>query len=108
MTGGRSSRDKGNRMERALVRQLQLAGFAAERVPLSGAAGGSYLGDLTVPLLGRDLVVEAKAKKDGFAQLYGWLPGRDLLVVKADRKEPLVVLPLRLAISIAAQAEKNK
>lgn len=108
MTGGKAARQKGNRMERALVLQLQAAGFAAERVPLSGSAGGSYLGDLTVPLLGRDQVVEAKARKDGFRQLYDWLESRDLLVVKADRREPLVVLPLRLAIEIAAAAEHNK
>jgi hypothetical protein len=48
--GGRASRDKGNRLERAIVRLLQGHGLAAERVPLSGAAGGSYLGDLTVPV----------------------------------------------------------
>ena len=108
MSGGRASRDKGNRMERALVLQLQAAGFAAERVPLSGSAGGSYLGDLTVPLLGRDLCVEAKARKDGFRELYRWLAERDLLVVKADRREPLVVIPLRLAIEIATAAERGR
>lgn len=59
--GGRRSRDKGNRVERAIVRALQDAGLGAERVPLSGSAGGSYTGDLTVPVLGRDLVVEVKA-----------------------------------------------
>jgi hypothetical protein len=51
MTGGRGARQKGNRLERALVRALQDHGFAAERVPLSGSAGGSYTSDLTVPLL---------------------------------------------------------
>ena len=105
MTGGRASRQKGDRMERALVKTLQAAGFGAERVPLSGSAGGSYKGDFTTPLMGRDLVVEAKARADGFATLYGWLESRDLLVVKADRKEPLVVLPLSLAVQIATAAE---
>jgi len=33
--GGRRSRDKGNRTERAIVAFLQDNGFAAERVPLS-------------------------------------------------------------------------
>ena len=36
--GGRASREKGNRGERAVVRFLQARGFAAERVPLSGSA----------------------------------------------------------------------
>ena len=106
--GGRRSRDKGNRAERTLVRFLQDRGFAAERVPLSGSAGGSYLGDVSVPLLGVDRVVEVKVRADGFRELYRWLEGRDLLVIRADRLEPLVVLPLRLAAEIAAAAERGK
>jgi hypothetical protein len=77
-------------------------------VPLSGSAGGSYLGDITVPLLGRDLRVEVKVRGGGFAQLYAWLADRDLLIVRADRNEPLVVVPLRLATEIALAAERNK
>src|SRR6516225_3533944 len=69
----RKSRDKGLRMERAIVRFLQDRGFAAERVPLSGAAGGSYLGDVTVPILGVDRVAEVKVRASGFGQLYAWL-----------------------------------
>ena len=108
MTGGRASRQKGNRVERQLVAQLQAAGFAAERVPLSGSAGGSYIGDFTVPLLGVDRCVEAKARANGFVELYRWLEARDILVVKADRREPLVVVPLRLAIEIATAAERGR
>lgn len=108
MAGGRRSRDKGNRVERAIVRALQEHGLGAERVPLSGSAGGSYVGDLTVPLLGVDRVVEVKARANGFAQLYDWLEGRDLLIVKADRRHPLVVLPLDLAARIAMAAEAKK
>jgi Holliday junction resolvase len=108
VSGGRASRRKGDRLERALVRVLQNNGFAAERVPLSGAAGGSYTGDLTVPLLGRDLRVEAKSRGTGFNQLYRWLDGADLLIVRADRQEPLVVAPLKLAIEIATAAEQKK
>jgi len=107
MTGGRAPRQKGNRLERALVRALQARGFAAERVPLSGSAGGQYTSDLTTPLLGRDLRVEAKARGRGFQQLYRWLDGADMLVVRADRNEPLVVVPWHLAIEIAKVAEQN-
>jgi Holliday junction resolvase len=106
-SGGRASRQKGNRVERAIVHALQEAGFAAERVPLSGSAGGRYLGDISVPLLGLDRTVEVKARAHGFQQLYAWLEARDLLIVRADRCEPLVVLPLRLAIEIATIAEAN-
>lgn len=108
MNGGRSPRQKGNRAERALVRYLQDRGFAAERVPLSGSAGGKYAGDLSVPLLGIDRCVEVKVRGAGFGQLYAWLIDRDFLIVRADRAEPLVVIPLRLATEIALTAEKNK
>ena len=106
MRGGRRSRDKDNRVERALVHALQNAGFAAERVPLSGAARGRFGGDLSVPLLGIDRRVECRG--NGFRQLYDWLSGADLLIVRADRSEPLVVLPFRLATEIAAAAEYGK
>ena len=108
MTGGRASRDKGNRLERALVRALQGAGFAAERVPLSGAARGRFGGDLSVPLLGIDRRVEVKSRGSGFKQLYEWLNGADFLIVRADRSEPLVVVPFRLAIEIANAAENSR
>jgi hypothetical protein len=40
-------------------------------------------------------------RADGSRELYHWLVDHDLLVVKADRAEPLLVPPLRLAIEIA-------
>ena len=106
--GGRKSREKGCRFERALVRLFQEHGLGAERVPLSGSAGGTFQGDLTVPVLGRDLRIEAKVRAGGFRELYGWLRDSDALIVRADRKEALVVVPLRLAVEIAAAAERGK
>jgi Holliday junction resolvase len=106
--GGRASRQKGNRTERALVRYLQERGLAADRMPLSGSAGGRYSGDLTVPVLGLDHRVEVKVRANGFQRLYEWLNGADLLIVRADRKEPLIVVPLRLATEVAAVAEGHK
>jgi Holliday junction resolvase len=108
MRGGRASRQKGNRLERAIVRLLQGAGFAAERVPLSGAARGRFGGDVSLPLLGIDRRVEVKCRGAGFKELYRWLNGADFLIVRADRQEPLVVLPLSLAAEIAALAERAK
>ena len=98
---GRKSRDKGLRGERAIVRFLQGRGFAAEKISGMYKAGP----DLTVPVLGVDRMVEIKVRARGFAQLYGWLVDRDILIVRADRSEPLVVLPLKLAAEIAAKAE---
>ena len=70
---GRRSRDKGARTERAVVNALMASGIAAVRVPLSGAVGGRFAGDIVLPLLGRDLCVEVKARADGFRELYSWL-----------------------------------
>jgi Holliday junction resolvase len=106
MTGGRASRDKGNRAERAIVRLLQERGFAAERVPLSGAARGRFGGDVSIRLLGTDRRVEVKCRRNGFRQLYDWLEGHDFLIVRADRRELLVVIPLKLAAEIAMIAER--
>jgi hypothetical protein len=96
---GRRSRGKGARTERAIVHALQAEGFAAARVPLSGAAGGRFAGDVVVPVRGRELTAEVKARADGFRELYGWLDGRE----KADRQEPLVVVRLSLAAEITKQ-----
>jgi Holliday junction resolvase len=102
--GGAQSRRKGNRAELALVRLLQSAGFAAEKCSRTGYSGP----DLSVPLLGVDRRVEVKVRGDGFRQLYAWLAGADLLIVRADRREPLVILPLKFAVEIAAAAERAR
>jgi hypothetical protein len=57
-----------------------------------------------VPLLAVDRAVEVKCRATGFRQLYDWLNGRDLLIVKADRREPLVIVRLSLAAEIAKVA----
>jgi Holliday junction resolvase len=98
---GRRSRSKGARSERSIVNALKASGIAAVRVPLSGAVGGRFAGDIVLPLLGRDLCVEVKCRCQGFRELYSWLDGRDVLIVKADHKEPLVVVRMSLAAEIA-------
>lgn len=106
--GGKRSRDKGNRTERAIVAAFQNVGFAAERVPLSGAARGRFGGDLSIPFLGSDKRVEVKCRGTGFNQLYAWLAKHDYLIVKADRKEPLFVLRMSEAIEIAKLVERSR
>jgi Holliday junction resolvase len=101
---GSGPRNKGARTERGIVKVLQANGIVAVRVPLSGAVGGRFAGDVILPLLGRDLRVEVKARADGFSNLYSWLTERDVLIVKADRQEPLVVVWLSLATEIAKLA----
>lgn len=97
---GKASRDKGNRRERELVKRHIAMGIHAERVPLSGAAGGSFSGDVDVYVDGPDeapLVAELKARAngEGFITLEKWLGDNDLLFLHRDRQEPMVVLPWR-------------
>lgn len=89
---GKSQRDKGARVERELVNRLSEAGITAERVPLSGGAGGSYTGDIIIE--GAKAEVKARKEGTGFALLYRWLGDNDYLIVKTDRKEPLVVMEM--------------
>ncbi len=82
---GKSQRDKGQRAERELATLL-----GGEKIPLSGATGGSFSGD--VKALG--LTWEVKVRGNGFRELYRWLDSKDALAIRADRKGWLVVLPL--------------
>ena len=90
---GRHSRDKGARTERAIAKVLRANGFAATKISRAYQPGH----DIVLSLSGRNLGVEVKARAGGFQ----WLSGRDLLIVKADRQEPLVVLRMSLAMQIA-------
>jgi len=105
MSGGRSPKRKGVRAERELVNQLAELGLPCFRVPLSGAAGGQWSGDIHIPLLGRTRRAEVKARAN--LQLYSWFKSADLLVVKGDRQRPLLVLPIELAVELMLAAERG-
>jgi hypothetical protein len=53
------------------------------------------------------MCVEVKVRAHGFSQLYSWLEGREILIVRQDRREPLVIQPLRLAAELAGRAERG-
>jgi hypothetical protein len=86
-----------------LVRYLQAKGLSAEKTSRTGYSGT----DISLDLLGIERRVECKVRSHGFRQLYEWLGNADLLIVRADRKEPLVVIPLWLASEIAATSENG-
>ncbi|PZA06100.1 MULTISPECIES: hypothetical protein [unclassified Meiothermus] len=96
---GRAPKRKGDRVEREVVTLLKAHGLEARRVPLSGAAPG-WSGDVvvTLPRIGTARV-EVKSRKH-FKTLEGWLEGSDLLVLKPDRRPPLVVLPLSRLLEV--------
>lgn len=83
---GKAPRRKGDIGEREVAKLL-----GGQRIPLSGAAGGDFSGDVVVPGLG---VGEVKRRRDGFKQLYKWIESNDFLAIRADRQEWLVVMPI--------------
>ena len=66
------------------MRLLQDSGLGAERVPLSGSAGGCYSGDISCPILGADRIIEVKARANGFREIYAWIAERDALILRAE------------------------
>lgn len=87
---GKKHRQKGDRLEREVVNLMRSYELEAKRVPLSGAVDG-YKGDV---ICAGGLQIECKARARGFTDLYNWLEGNDALVIKQDRKDPLLVLNL--------------
>ena len=81
---------KGTRFEREVKKAFEEAGFSVVR---SAASLGKA--DLYVEGLGS---VQCKARKR--VSLYSLFDGAEVLVVKADRKEPLVVIPVKKFLEV--------
>jgi hypothetical protein len=93
---GAASRRKGARREREAA-----ALVGGQRVPLSGSAGGAFAGDV---LLANGWRAQVKARADGWRRLYADLEGADVLMLRADRREWLAVLPLERLTALLAVA----
>jgi hypothetical protein len=92
------SRDKGQRIEREIVHLHVDAGIPASRVPLSGAHGGDYAGD--VHILDFTAEVKARANGEGFKQLEAWLGDHDMLFLRRDRQRPLVCMTWQMYLEL--------
>jgi hypothetical protein len=86
----RMQRDKGARFEREIVNWHRARGVESERIPLSGACKGNFGGDLRIA----GYLVEAKIRANGFRDIYKWLAqdNADMLVLRADHRDPVYVL----------------
>lgn len=103
-SGGKAPRQKGDRFERECVNFLLEHGVMAERVPLSGSAGGSFSADINVSLTtqGDDLLktyakhkFECKMRQRAWSELYKWLKDNFGLFIRCNNQEALVVLRLQ-------------
>jgi Holliday junction resolvase len=101
MSGARHRR-KGDRIEREIVEAHRAVGVHAERYPLSGASRFRGSGhDMDIYAFGREaapLVAECKARGSGggFVQLERWLGEYDLLFLRRNNADALVLLPWRV------------
>ncbi len=90
------SKDKGSRFEREIVNRHHEEGITAKKVPLSGAVDG-YKGDVEIlyPSYGKPIIGECKSRKngEGFITLEKWIKDCDILFLRRDRQEPMVVMP---------------
>ena len=98
---GKMSRSKGQRIERQALARLRDFGLDADRVPLSGAAGGRYADDLVIYTDTHDYRCEVKGRATGtgFARLYDWMESAiggiyrindDLICMDEDALEALM------------------
>jgi hypothetical protein len=122
MPGGKKSRDKGVRSERNLVRKLRELGIPARRVPLSGSHPGEpddliicdcdvgekldsghagHAADASQCDVTKRAEVKVRAK--GFKQIYRWIEGTQLLFIKNDGGDWLVVQRLSDASGLRSE-----
>ena len=102
---GSKSRRKGRKAELEIVHRHEGgSGFAGIDVPCkraqpTGEADSKETPDL---LVGECLTAESKARAGGagFTTIERWLGDHDLLFLRRDRKEPLVVMPWKVYASI--------
>ena len=103
-----SSKRKGNRFEREIVREAEAKGLEAER---AYASNGQSLGEVKacdILIRGRDgdvldaLRVQAKRRKT-HAQYLHPPDGTDAVVLREDREEALAVAPLDLFLALIAE-----
>ncbi len=99
---GRQSRRKGARIECEIVNLHRRLGIHAEKVPLSGAAHYRGAGhDVDIFPFGKDGIpllceVKARASGGGFKTLESWLADNDVLFLRRDNSDPLILLPARV------------
>ena len=97
------SRAKGDRFERSIVDSAKAHKLQAVRVPLSGAVDG-FPGDVILTdSTGVRWQIEAKRRAAGFIRIYSWMAKSDVLVIGADRRPALAVLPLDDLLMVLAR-----
>jgi Holliday junction resolvase len=109
---GARHRRKGDRLEREIVDRHRELGVHCERYPLSGASRFRGSGhDVDLYAFGREhapIVGEVKGRKNGagFIQLEAWLNNYDVLFLRRNNKDPMVILPWRVWAALLAKVPR--
>lgn len=106
---GKFSRDKGARVERNIVNLLKENNIDAARVPLSGAAGGNFSGDVDIRHAGRTYRAECKSGKNGtgFATINKWKGDNDFLFLIENNREPMVYMSITEFIRLLTNSHRE-
>ena len=104
------NKSKGSYHERWFVNWLKEIGIKCKKVPLSGALGGEWSGDIHLTLGGRDLVGEVKYRdKSNFPSPYTVLEGRDIAFYKRRTGKPqtLVIMDGELFAHLLGESNEK-
>lgn len=82
----KAQRAKGYRVERLIVDMHRDAGIPCEKVSRSGYTGEDLI-------IADEFRGEVKGRKEALKTIQGWIKDCDILIVKPDREQPMVVLP---------------
>ena len=84
-----NNKSKGTYHEKWFCKWLEKIGIKNYRVPLSGALGGEWSGDIHLAMVGRKLVGEVKYRdKSNFPSPFTVLEGRDIAFYKRKTGKP--------------------
>lgn len=89
---GLKSRRKGQRFEYEVVYWLHTLGLDARRVPLSGAVGGEYAGDVRITWGGRTILAECKRIRKFPKILRDAIQNAGVAFLREDRGDIVVVI----------------
>jgi len=91
---------KGRTLEKMLVNLAKDKGFEAKREPLSGGATEGKP-DIWLGLTPGALhAIQVKSQANGWKGIYKSLSEDSLLIIKANRKEALIVLPYKFLLNL--------
>jgi len=105
---GRAQKNRGYRGEKLIERRLKKYGFY--RVPLSGAIGGRFSGDVRRDVKSCLQVLEVKVRQGAQKQMRSYLAQGDadaVVIVPGGGQEPLVFMELKKLEQLLLEAGTN-